>query len=695
MANRKLQGEIERVLKKVDEGVQIFEQIWDKVYSAATTAQKEKYEGELKKEIKKLQRLRDQIKTWQGDSSIKDKTKLDANRKLIEEKMEKFKVCEKETKTKAFSKEGLAQDRTDPKQKAKAEVGDWVREAIERLKEQCEEMEAEIESLNSGKRKRRNDENPKVAQLKENISRHQHHQEMLERVLRAVDNDAVTPEEATELKDSVDYYIESNQDPDFVEDDEMYDMLNLEAAPVPVTTTRKTAKPNEKDEEEETPVTPTSSSSQVKKVMGSPRSARGSRNASSTTSISNTKISTSRVPSPKNGGPSDGHGAVVNAGSGVVNHGAQNASATHTPARSPRKTVLSTVGKEPGLNIQGNAPLLSSVVRGATNGKVNSRSVMTQIPQNDGNVTRRVTAAVVGAVPPKPITASDATPGASSSSVTPSNGGLPLRDGGMFPPMPGAIAVPSSSGGIKSAAVTGAMGGSTSATDVNGLASSEALEATSNAIPVDSLTISPATASATTIGPTPHGINIPRDSSWESQVGPEELRAGLAAVEASLSYMPVLPSDVVPNAPSVDESQSGINSVPITSMGVHASSPRNPVNVPPSFPSVAAPVFDSRDVFKRFDTDTLFFIFYYQQGTYQQYLAASELKRQGWRFHKKYLTWFQRHDEPKVSTDEFETGTFIYFDYANVVVRGQGSGWCQRIKSEFVFEYRYLEDELR
>ncbi len=49
MSNRKLQGEIERVLKKVDEGVQIFEQIWDKVYSAATTAQKEKYEGDLKK----------------------------------------------------------------------------------------------------------------------------------------------------------------------------------------------------------------------------------------------------------------------------------------------------------------------------------------------------------------------------------------------------------------------------------------------------------------------------------------------------------------------------------------------------------------------------------------------------------------------------------------------------------------------
>lgn len=30
-------------------------------------------------------------------------------RKLIEREMERFKVCEKETKTKAFSKEGLGQ----------------------------------------------------------------------------------------------------------------------------------------------------------------------------------------------------------------------------------------------------------------------------------------------------------------------------------------------------------------------------------------------------------------------------------------------------------------------------------------------------------------------------------------------------------------------------------------------------------
>ena len=50
-------------------------------------------------------------------------------------------------------------------------------------------------------------------------------------------------------------------------------------------------------------------------------------------------------------------------------------------------------------------------------------------------------------------------------------------------------------------------------------------------------------------------------------------------------------------------------------------------------------------------------------GTYQQYLAAKELKRRAWRYHKKYLTWFQRHEEPKEITPDYEQGTYVYFDY--------------------------------
>lgn len=111
---------------------------------------------------------------------------------------------------------------------------------------------------------------------------------------------------------------------------------------------------------------------------------------------------------------------------------------------------------------------------------------------------------------------------------------------------------------------------------------------------------------------------------------------------------------------------------------------QTPQLTPAYYPQQPLAIFDNPSLFEKFDMDALFFIFYYQQGTYQQYLAAKELKKQSWRFHKKYLTWFQRHEEPKTITDDYEQGTYIYFDYEGA--------WCQRKKTEFRFEYRYLED---
>ena len=61
-----------------------FEDIREKVYSATNSNQREKHEMELKKSIKKLQRLRDQIKTWLTLNEIKDKRNLLDARKLIE-----------------------------------------------------------------------------------------------------------------------------------------------------------------------------------------------------------------------------------------------------------------------------------------------------------------------------------------------------------------------------------------------------------------------------------------------------------------------------------------------------------------------------------------------------------------------------------------------------------------------------------
>jgi CCR4-NOT transcription complex subunit 3 len=55
------------------------------VHNAPNHNQKDRYEQELKKEIKKLQRLRDQIKTWLSSTEIKDKTCLQDARRNIEQ----------------------------------------------------------------------------------------------------------------------------------------------------------------------------------------------------------------------------------------------------------------------------------------------------------------------------------------------------------------------------------------------------------------------------------------------------------------------------------------------------------------------------------------------------------------------------------------------------------------------------------
>ena len=83
-ANLKIVAEIDRTLKKVAEGVELFENIYEKMQAATNQTQKEKLETDLKTQIKKLQRLRDQIKTWVASNDIKDKTQLVDNRKLIE-----------------------------------------------------------------------------------------------------------------------------------------------------------------------------------------------------------------------------------------------------------------------------------------------------------------------------------------------------------------------------------------------------------------------------------------------------------------------------------------------------------------------------------------------------------------------------------------------------------------------------------
>lgn len=141
------------------------------------------------------------------------------------QQMERFKVVERETKTKAYSKEGLgAVQKLDPAQRQKDEVRQWLTQSISELQIQIEMYESEMESLVVGKKKRLDkDKQDRMDELKAKFERHKYHIGKLEKLLRMLDNDGVEVEQVRRIKDDVEYYIESSQEPDFEENIFMYD----------------------------------------------------------------------------------------------------------------------------------------------------------------------------------------------------------------------------------------------------------------------------------------------------------------------------------------------------------------------------------------------------------------------------------------------------------------------------------------
>lgn len=152
------------------------------------------------------------------------------------QRMESFKALEKEIKTKAFSKEGLIlATKLDPAEQAKAEARQILEGYVDSLSRQIEQAEAEIELLQanagSGKKKTKSGggaHGERERELERQNERAAWHVEKLEAVMRMLENGKVTPDQVTELKEDVSYFVESNQEEDFEEDEGIYDELNLE-----------------------------------------------------------------------------------------------------------------------------------------------------------------------------------------------------------------------------------------------------------------------------------------------------------------------------------------------------------------------------------------------------------------------------------------------------------------------------------
>ena len=81
--------------------------------------------------------------------------------------MERFKIVERETKTKAYSKEGLgAGQKLDPQEKEKEECNQWIAEAIQELQIQIDKFEADIETLSVSLKKKKSDKDVKYKKTK-------------------------------------------------------------------------------------------------------------------------------------------------------------------------------------------------------------------------------------------------------------------------------------------------------------------------------------------------------------------------------------------------------------------------------------------------------------------------------------------------------------------------------------------------
>lgn len=145
--------------------------------------------------------------------------------------MEKFKAVEKAMKTKAYSKEGLsAAAKLDPKEQAKLEASEFLSSMVDELEQQIESLEAESESLQATMKKGKGHaaKAERIAQIEHTIERHKWHQGKLELIRRSLENGGVDADQVNELEESIRYYVTDSMNDEFMEDDGLYDELNLQ-----------------------------------------------------------------------------------------------------------------------------------------------------------------------------------------------------------------------------------------------------------------------------------------------------------------------------------------------------------------------------------------------------------------------------------------------------------------------------------
>lgn len=145
--------------------------------------------------------------------------------------MEKFKAVEKAMKTKAYSQAGLsAAAKLDPKEQAKVEACDFLNSMVDELELQIESLEAENESIQATMKKGKNKivQENRMAEIDRVIEKHKWHQGKLELIRRTLENGGIDTDEVTGLEEQIRYYVSDGMNEDYMDDDEIYDDLDLE-----------------------------------------------------------------------------------------------------------------------------------------------------------------------------------------------------------------------------------------------------------------------------------------------------------------------------------------------------------------------------------------------------------------------------------------------------------------------------------
>ncbi|THH18028.1 hypothetical protein EW146_g2897 [Bondarzewia mesenterica] len=737
MAARKLQTEIDRTLKKVSEGVELFESIYDKMQASTNMTQKEKLETDLKTQIKKLQRLRDQIKTWVASNDIKDKTALLENRRLIETQMEKFKACEKEMKTKAFSKGGLLQStKLDPKAQEKLDTTQWLQGYVDDLSMQVEAAEAELETLQLGGRKRGKvgaSAQERLEELEHLNDRRKWHVSRLEIMMRLLDNGSLSAERANGLKDNIDYFVEANANEEYDEDEGMYDELNLDEEEEKfglIVDERDTEDSDEASEADIPPRTP-SKKQDEESVSSSKRD--GSpilKKAGITLQLRKHSTAGDVVPKP----PPNPNFAQQPMAS-ILKAGLPSQQPRPSAPQLPpiRYAAAAAAAVTPSSSTQ-NIAAVASLAQPPVTPSTLSPSAP-NLPSTSVTITQEAYNAALSS--PSLTQLSTTSPLLSSTSESAQH----LDESFDSPALSEAVSSTGVAATTSSPArdvITSPRVGSQSPHAGQALAEAQQIPAPqpqANGVPPTAQPAPQPSPLPQQVQQVPSGATVPAAAAVAAAQGlPHSTSSGSPPLTAPLQQQPQFP----PGVKVAEQQQQGVpmhipqqqqvvgqrlpSAAPATQLmtpslqqrtahrmtnldqvhklleGGYSTLPqpqdtekpkyyvpRNPHQTPSYYPQMTNPILSSQGLFSQLDVETLFYVFYFLPGTYQQYLAAKELKRQSWRFHVKYLTWFQRHSEPQAITDEYEQGVYVYFDW-------EGS-WCQRKKSDFRFEYRYLSED--